>query len=453
MHQRIQCAGGRQVNELAEGLRKCFNKLEAGLLREINRFQSSCVQSEEIREMQKLDSERRYAELYFYVKGLPAVGAKSQAAMGELNKQLLKVIDITHNEIKKVLSEVAASQHKPAFDAYESDEALTLADEKYKKEEDVISDLYSAYMSTKVKAVYIGSWGSVGDRVASGLASRLQIHPVSALYLAGSNISDAGAEVLAQAAFLSKSLSAFCIESRKISDTGAKAVAKAARNCPSLTALYLSGWEISDSGAIAVAEAVKGCPLSVFYLWNIKISDAGAIAVTDTVKSCPLSAFGLASWKITDSGATAVAKILSNGCASTLFAFYLGGYISDLGAKEVADAIRGCPLLSEFFLDGKPLSGETLAYILDGMAGVSTIRSVNLCIGEVSKERMDSCLDRLQQSGVAKQLKLRFECVTEAANSMCEKFAAEWNAKLAEFEIVAHISVPFEFGVILGIPK
>ncbi len=127
--------------------------------------------------------------------------------------------------------------------------------------------------------------------------------------------------------------------------------------------------------------------------------------------------------------------------------------ISDSGAKGVVDAIRGCPLISSFYLDCKPIAGETVTYILEGVKGVSTIRSVNLYIGDVSKEQIDSCLDRLQQSGVAKQLKLRFRCDTEAARSMCKRFQAEWNAKLAELRIVPDICYAFVEDVILGVPK
>ncbi len=513
MHQHVQCSGGRLAKELAKGLRNSLKEFEAGLLWEINRFQESCMQIEELRDMKRLDSEGRYAELYLYAKSLSAGGAKNEAAMGELNKRLLEMLNKASDGIKRVLCKsAAAKKHKPTFAAYKTDEVLAVLErESYQEEEQIVSVLHSADMS-KCKAVYIDPMCCIGDRVASELASRLQTHPVSALYLDGCNISDASAEALAQAAFRGKSLTAFCIASDQISDTGAKAVAEAARNSRSLTTLYLEGGEISDSGAIAVAvavkgcplsvfylsglhisdtgviavaEVVKGCPLSVFYLWGNEFSDAGATAVAEAVKDCPLSAFCLGGddisdtgaiavaktmkdcplsvfylrgGEVSDSGATAVAEILSSGeCASTLSALFLGfGTISNSGAKKVADAVRGCPKLSAFYLDGTPISGEMLAYILECVAGISTIRSVNLYLGEVSKEQMDSCLNRLQQSGVARQLKLRFECATvdtEDTESMCEEFEAEWNAKLAEFRIVSVLEGLFIVDVILGVPK
>ncbi len=76
---------------------------------------------------------------------------------------------------------------------------------------------------------------------------------------------------------------------------------------------------------------------------------------------------------------------------------------------------------------------------------------MNLSIGEISKEQMDSCLDRLQQSGVAKQLKLRFACDSDNTKIVCEKFAPEWNEKLAEFRIVSSVSNSFHDEVILGL--
>ncbi len=419
------------------------------------------------------------------------------------------MIDTASGGLKKVLSKVAASavQYKPVLAAYKKDEVFVFKDASCEDEEMVISALNAADTS-KLKAVYIESWGDVRDRVASELAFRLRAHPISALCLLGGTISDAGAEALAQAAFRGKSLSAFCIASRKISNTGAKAVAEAARNCPSLTTFYLHGGEISDfgakavaeavrncpslttfylssrgisdSGAKAVAEAVKSCPLSVFYLaggkisdsgakavaeavkdyplsafcfYGGEISDAGAISVANAMKDCLLSTFYLAGKRISDAGATAVAEALSSGgCASTLSVFYI--WIDDApnsGAGKVADAIRGCTKLSAFYIGCELISGGTLVYILESMN--NTIRSVSLRIGEVSKEQMNSCLGRLHQRGIAKQLKLRFRCGTKAAKSVCEKSAAEWNTKLAEFRIVPSIQDIFMDEVILGVPK
>ncbi len=483
MHQHVQCAGGRLANEMVKGLRNWLKELETGLLREIDRFQSNCMQTEELSQMRKLDSEGRYAELYFRAKSLPADGAKNGAAAGELNKRLLEMIGTASSGFKNVLSEIAAAQQRrrTVFAAYKKDEVLAFKPESYKEEKQIVSSLKSVDMS-KFKAAYVDSWLAAGDRVASVFASRLQTHPMSAVYLNGNNISDDGTAVLVQAAFRSKSLSAFCVASSKISDTGAKAVTEAVLNCRSLTMLQLNGWEISDSLAKAVARAVKGCPLSVFYLgslrisdsgaiavaetvkdcplstfcfWSNEMSDAGAIAVTEKMKDCPLSAFCLGSNKISDSGAAAVAETLSSGgCANTLSAFCLwSSDISDSGVKKLADTVRGYPLLSSFYFDGKPISGETATYILEGVTGVSTIRSVNLHIGDISNEQMDSCLSKVQKSGVARRLKLRFQCDTEAVKSVCKKFGVEWSAKLYEFGIVQSIGGYFINGVLFGLPK
>ncbi len=108
MHQRIQDAGGQQAKELAKGLRKGLNELESGLMREIDRFQSSLVQTDEQRKMQKLNCEERYAELYFYAKSLPAVGANNKAATEELNKRLLKILDTAYEGLQNVRNKIAA---------------------------------------------------------------------------------------------------------------------------------------------------------------------------------------------------------------------------------------------------------------------------------------------------------------------------------------------------------
>ncbi len=108
MEKRIQDAGGRQAKELAKGLKETLNELEAGILQEIGRFWSSPVQTVEQRKMKELVRKGKYAELYFYVKGLPADGANNEAATRGLNKGLLKVLDIAYEGLHKVRSKIAA---------------------------------------------------------------------------------------------------------------------------------------------------------------------------------------------------------------------------------------------------------------------------------------------------------------------------------------------------------
>ncbi|MDR3576144.1 MAG: hypothetical protein P4L50_19935 [Anaerolineaceae bacterium] len=455
MHQRIKDAGGRQAEELAKGLTTLMKELEAGLLRELDKFQSSCVQTEEIQKMQKLVSDEKYAELYFYAKGLPASGAKSEAAIKELNGRLLKTIDTASSGFKGMLSKiVAAAQYKPVFAAYKKDEVLAIKGRSYNEEGNVISALKGTDMS-RFKAAYIYPRDTIGDRTASELASCIQASHVSALYLNSYYISDAGAEVLARAALLNKSLSAFCIRGDHISDTGAKAMADAARNCRSLATFCLFGNSITDAGAKAVAEAVKDCPISTFCLGGYHINDVGAIAVAEAMKNCPLSVFSLMCSWVSDAGATAMAEKISSGrCSSTLSIFCLGGYnISELGIKKIASMIRGCPQLSSFYFDGKPLSEEMMEYILESMADVSAIRSVNIKVSGISKEQMDCFLNRQRQSGAGRQFKLRFKCCLDNDKIVCKKLAAEWSGVLAELRIVGSIYELFEDEVVLGVPE
>ncbi len=137
MSQRIHDTSG----SLAKGLKKLMKEFEAGFLREIDRFQESCIQTDErCSKMRKLASDGRYAGLCLYAKRLPAGGAKSEAATGELNKRLLEIINTVSAGLKKVLSKFAAvTQHKPVFAAYKKSEVLVLKDGSYNAEEQIIS--------------------------------------------------------------------------------------------------------------------------------------------------------------------------------------------------------------------------------------------------------------------------------------------------------------------------
>lgn len=413
MHKLIQEAGVQQTRELAGALTESMKKLGTELSKEIEKLQSNCALHEEEAKMKKLEQEGGYAELYFYAKSLPLGDAKNEAAIEEISKCLMKTLDTACLELQKARNGLAAMikaavpQHKPMLAAYKKDEVLALGYKFVITEEEAISALKSPDIS-KMKAIYIESWDEIGDRTALELASCLKANPVSAFFLSGSEISDVGAEALAKAAFFNRSLSTLCLWGEQISDTGAKVMAEAARNCPSLTMFSLYG-SISDSGAKAVAEALKGSPLSAFSLLSPGISDTGAIAVAEMISSC----------------------------SRTLSALYLvSRNISVAGVKKAVDAVRSCSLLSVFYLGGCMLSGEMVTYVLETVTMLSSLRSVNLGIGEVSKEQMEYCLTRLQQGGIGKQLKLRFWCDDDRAKSVCEKCIAEWNGKFAEFTTV-----------------
>ncbi len=426
MHKRIQEADGKQqTKELAKLLRKTMKELEAGLLREIDKLQFNSELPKELCEMQKLEHEERYAELYFLVKGLDA---NNETTMRELGKRLMDTVDTASDTLKKVQSMIIAlatrviPQHKPMLTAYKRDEVYSIMPDSYAATADYV---LSALDSDKYKAMFIWPLFRIGDEGATALASALQTHPVSAFFLFDNNISDIGAESLAKAAFRHDRITMFCLDSNIITDAGAKAVAEAVRNCPSLNTFYISSLAISDPGAKTLANAMKGCPLSVFGLVGDKISDAGAIAAAEIISSC----------------------------AGTLCTFFLGSSrISAAGAKKVTNVVsKRCRAITEFYLGSEPLSGEALTYILEAMAGISSIRSVNIYIGgDVSKEHMDSCLTKLQQSEAGKLLKLRISCEGDNAKSVCGKCVTEWNGKFVEFQIVEHIGHIFVKEVILG---
>ncbi len=432
MRRRIQEAGEKQIHNLARMLRNAVKELEAGFLREIDRLQSSFMRTTEQCAMQTLEREGRFAELYFYVKGMPAGdGAKNQSE--KLREEIMKTLNAAASKgVERLLENIAAAaetakipEHKPMFIAYKKEEILVIKD---KSDSDTKAKVLSALKSadiSKRKAIYISPLCRIGDQVALELASILGGNQISAIFLADDDISDAAAETLANAAFRNGSISMFCLCSGRISDSGAKAVAEAARSgSSSLATFFLDGDRMSDNGIKAVTEALKGCPLS---------------------------AFGVCASKVSDSGVTSLAEMI-HSCSRTISAFYLGSWSTSASvAKKVADAVRGCDVMSEFYFAGETLSGETLAYVLDAMANLRSIRSVNLRIGnEVSKEQMDSCLMRLQQDGVEKQMKLRFRCEGDSVKSVCEKCAGERNGEFAEFRIVEYISALFVEEVIQG---
>ncbi len=429
MRQRIENTSGKlQTEELTRGLMGVMKELEAGLLREIDRFQASLAQNEDVSKMRGLEREGRYAELYFYVRGLPVVAAKSEGEVQDIRKRLTKMVDTASDGLKALRDKAAATtavpQYKPMFATYKEDEVLFF-DKLLCGYDDskMVSALHSAAegMSNKVKAAFITSSIINEYRLTIEIASILRTNPVSALYYSGSQISDDCAELLANALLDMKSLSVFCLNTVFVSDRGVKAVAVAARCCPSLTTFFLQGGMVSNSGVKAMTELMKGCPLS---------------------------AFGFMSGGISDEGETALADMISS-CSSTLSAFSLKEpKISDAGIKKMADAARNCHLLSAFYLGCNPLSGEMLAYVLEAVTGASSsIRLVSLYI---AGEQLDSCLMKLEKSWIGRQLQLQLLCNNE---SVCVACATKWSGKFSGLKISPHDWPGFIEEVVLGTRK
>ncbi|MDR3502718.1 MAG: tetratricopeptide repeat-containing serine/threonine-protein kinase, partial [Legionella sp.] len=100
---RIQDADGMPAKELDKGFTMVAKELETGLQQVIDKFRSA----------------RAQAELHLHAKSLPADGARSEAAMGELSKRLLKIVDTASDKLKKMISKInPTEQHKPVVSTY-----------------------------------------------------------------------------------------------------------------------------------------------------------------------------------------------------------------------------------------------------------------------------------------------------------------------------------------------
>ncbi|MDR3414087.1 MAG: hypothetical protein P4L87_24520 [Formivibrio sp.] len=156
MRKRIQEIDGKQqTTELAKILRKTMKELEAGLLREIERLRLDSELPKEQCEMQKLEREERYAELYFFVKGRTVDATNSEATIQELRKRLLNTMDTASAGLKRVQSMIVAAatrvapQHKSMFAAYGRDDVFLLKPDSYTATTDnVVSALKSDEFNT-----------------------------------------------------------------------------------------------------------------------------------------------------------------------------------------------------------------------------------------------------------------------------------------------------------------
>ncbi len=405
LRQRIQEAGEKPIKVM----KKFVKELAETLVQGVERFRPECA----LKELRQLEAEGMYVELYLGVKSL-----HDGVTTKELSECVLKTLDAAHAELDKLRDKVIAQAK--SVDP-KSAGVYVFRGELSTTEEQVVSALKTANVP-KLKELYVYPKCQIGNKVAQELAPMIQSGELTAVCIEGANINNADAAELARAAFHNKALSTFGMWSRRISYNGVMELAKAARDCRLLTTFYLSGEGISDLEAEAVANAVRDCPLSVFGIWGIGITDTGAATVSEMI----------------------------SGCRRTMSVIYFGGSsILAAGAKKVVEAVRSCPRISAVYFDGGELAGEVLGYVLEAVAGISSIRSVNLRISNISKANMDSCLTTLQHIRVGSSLKLRFEC-GDRAQSVCEKCADEWKGRFEEFRLVKRIRDLFVEEVILG---
>jgi Tfp pilus assembly protein PilF len=160
--------------------------------------------------------------------------------------------------------------------------------------------------TNSITALYL--WGKqIGDAGVQALAETLKInHSVSALYLGANQIGDDGVQALGEALKINHSITVLDLQSNQIGVAGAKELAETLKDNQSITFLHLGQNQIGDVGVQALAEALKiNQSLTNLQLYGNQIGDAGVQALLQALKINPyITTLNLADNQIGD----AVAK-------------------------------------------------------------------------------------------------------------------------------------------------
>ncbi len=488
----------RLLKSLAGELGSAVEEFKSGILKRVQDFcYTKCAEARG--RLQKLETEGKFAELYFCAKDIERKGQEetrafvSAVADDEVRKlrevlrgkldgaAMLRGTDgLRTSPVKRDGNEetkrVEATPSKPMFAAYTKKETLKTTEGA--KEEEVVAqfekadvrgckmiyapsgagnrtaEMIAKLVSTapSISAFYLSGY-SISDRGACAVALAVGNKNVEKFYLSGESVSDSGIIAVANAIKSNRNISAFCIDCDNMTYKSVSKLAKVIEEGTNISAVYLGASNLSDKGVQEIAAAVEiNRNISAIYLDSGDMTDSGGVSMAHALEANNnISSFSLASSNLSDKTAFAVASAVDKN--ANISKFYLDGAgISDEGAKKLAAAMRKNQHITSVYLVCMGLTRNGLSVIFEAVASHAAVRSVNMFLPgceKVTEVDIYYWLEMVQ--GLGQRLKLRFECEEKYLDDVCEN--GRWKGKFAELRVVDSVQSLFESEVMLGIPE
>ncbi|KJE96478.1 hypothetical protein, variant [Capsaspora owczarzaki ATCC 30864] len=235
----------------------------------------------------------------------------------------------------------------------------------------------------------------IGDAGAQAIAEALTVNKtLSGIHLSNDQISNAGATALAEALKVNETLTNLHLVKNHIGDAGAQALGEALEVNTTLTWLKLDQNQIGDAGAQAIAEVVQvNRTVAGLDLNQNQIGDAGVQAIAEALKvNTTLKELLLSDNQIGNAGATALAEALKVNTAMRKFAL-LNNQIGDAGAQALAEALKVNKTLTELWLNFNQIGDVGAQAIAEALRVNKTLTQLVLfsnCIGKLGSQAIDA---------------------------------------------------------------
>ena len=189
---------------------------------------------------------------------------------------------------------------------------------------------------------------NVTDKGAECLAEALKHSncKLNSLNLSNNNVTDKGAECLAEALKHSNcKLNSLNLSNNNVNDKGAECLAKALKhsNCK-LNSLYLSRNNVTHKGVECLAEALKhsNCKLNILNLSRNNVKDKGVECLAEALKhsNCKLNSLYLSRNNVTDKGVECLAEALKHSNWKLNSLYLWRNNVTDKGVECLVEALK-----------------------------------------------------------------------------------------------------------------
>ncbi|KJE93544.1 hypothetical protein CAOG_08774 [Capsaspora owczarzaki ATCC 30864] len=236
----------------------------------------------------------------------------------------------------------------------------------------------------------------IGNDGAQAVAEALKVsRTLVSIELGQNHISDVGARAIAETLKVNKTVAEVTLRQNQIGDAGAQAFAEALKVNTNLRWLNLSSTQLGDAGARAIAETLKvNTTLKYLYLNRNQIGDAGAQSIAEALKvNTTLIDLHLHTNRIGDAGAQAIAAALGENKTMTELHLW-NNCIGQVGVQALGEARKVNGILTRLIIEDQinPLAFS----LLPRLATTEDWQSVfHLLTGRHEKENQPAPLPAL----------------------------------------------------------
>eukprot|EP00873_Tetraselmis_striata_P011980 jgi/Tetstr1/432244/TSEL_002280.t1 len=296
----------------------------------------------------------------------------------------------------------------------------------------------------ELEVVSCGLGAEATGRLMPALQASSSAESLRLLSLQGNNFGPAGAAHVAGALGSLPSLERLNLAAAGLRDDGAAAVGRSLRDgrLPRLTALSLAGNDITATGAQALAPFLRSnAALLELNMQGNHVGDAGAAALAATLLSEPAPALQRLqlndNYSIGLSGARALGSALAGNTVLTALNL-ANNHLGAAGALQLANGLRHNPALTSLNLGMCKLKAEGFSHIADSLSTNTALQELGLARNSAGDIGVFALCKQLEGNDTLRSLDLTSNTITPAGAKELRRLLEGKNAALLQLHLAGN---------------